>query len=102
MCRGFQDGLPLRAGKRVSGRGRRSSCHCRQASLLVGTTKAADRWKVKKALYGLQTSPRDWQQHRDKELRTIRLASPEGAKLHQGVTDESLASSSLRVGTPWG
>ena len=56
----------------------------------LGLLKATDRWKVKKALYGLQTSPRDWQEHRDKELRTIRLANPEKAKLHQGVTDESL------------
>ena len=56
----------------------------------LGLLKATDRWRVRKALYGLQTSPRDWQEHRDKELRTIKLANPEGAKLHQGVTDESL------------
>ena len=56
----------------------------------LGLLKSTDRWRVRRALYGLQTSPRDWSEYRDKELRSIQLMNPEGARLHQGVTDESL------------
>ena len=56
----------------------------------LGVMKSADRWKVKRALYGLQTSPRDWAVYRDKELRSIALETPAGARLKQGLTDESL------------
>ena len=30
------------------------------------------RWVIEKAVYGLETSPSDWQQHRDKVIRAIR------------------------------
>ena len=49
----------------------------------MGMLKPTDRWKVKRALSGLQTSPRDWSEWRDSELRSIRLTSPGGAELHQ-------------------
>ena len=52
--------------------------------------RPSDRWRVRRALYGLQTPPRDWAVYRDKELREITLGTPEGAGLKQGLTDESL------------
>ena len=56
----------------------------------LGVMMADDRWRVKRALYGLQTSPRDWAIYRDKEIRGIVLETPIRARLQQGVTDESL------------
>ena len=56
----------------------------------LGLIRSTDRWKLKRALYGLQMSPRDWSEHRDKELRTIRFTSLGGAKLQEGIIDESL------------
>ena len=51
----------------------------------LGVLKATDRWRVRRALYGLQTSPRDWSVYRDGELRGIGLESPCVAKLKQGL-----------------
>ena len=56
----------------------------------LGVLKTTDRWRVQRALYGLQTSPRDWATYRDRELRAIRIGSPVEARLQQGVTDDSL------------
>ena len=68
----------------------------------MGLLKPMDRWKVKRALYGLQTSPRDWSEHRDKELRSIRLEGLGGAKLHQALTDESLCFVKTKGGVTLG
>ena len=47
-------------------------------------------WRVRKALYGLQTSPRDWAEHRDQALRGMKIQVPVPATFHQSVTDSSL------------
>ena len=52
--------------------------------------KGSDRWKVRRALYGLATSPRDWADYRDSVLRKVEVAAPIGAKLFQSNTDESM------------
>ena len=57
------------------------------------------RWLVRKALYGLQTSPRDWSTYRDQLLRKIRLEQPVVAVLVQSVTDENLWLLKERDGT---
>ena len=41
-------------------------------------------------IYGLQTSPRDWAEHRDQALREMAISAPVVATLHQSVTDSSL------------
>ena len=56
----------------------------------LGVLRSSDRWSVRRALYGLQTSPRDWAVHRDNELRSITLEAPKGTRLRQGLTDDSL------------
>ena len=57
-----------------------------QLRLLQGS----DRWRVKRALYGLATSPRDWANHRDSVLRQIRVIQPKAPRLFQSLTDESM------------
>ena len=56
----------------------------------LGLLQSHHRWLVRRALYGLQTSPRDWAQHRDKILAGIRLKEAQQCALVQSVTDESL------------
>ena len=43
-------------------------------SILVqsGLIGPDDRWIIERAVYGLETSPADWQQHRDQVLRAVR------------------------------
>ena len=48
------------------------------------------RWLVRKALYGLQTSPRDWSTYRDQQSRRVKVGSPVKATLCQSITDENL------------
>ena len=57
----------------------------------LGLLQPFHRWRVVKALYGLQTSPRDWAVYRDGVLMALEI-SCDGVtlKLHQGVSDESL------------
>ncbi|CAE7831874.1 RE1 [Symbiodinium sp. CCMP2592] len=57
----------------------------------LGVLEASDRWHVRKALYGLPTSPRDWGDYRDKEFRALTI-SCEGVAygLFQSKSDESL------------
>ena len=56
----------------------------------LGLMEPTHRWRVKKALYGLQTSPRDWSEHRDKVLRGLVVREAGHATLHQSITDTSL------------
>ena len=46
-------------------------------------------WRVRRALYGLQTSPRDWAVYGDKELRSLEFSTPEPSTLCQSQTDDS-------------
>ena len=57
----------------------------------LGLLQPFHRWRVVKALYGLQTSPRDWAVYRDGVLMALEI-SCDGVtlRLHQGVSDESL------------
>ena len=57
----------------------------------LGVLKASDRWRIQKAIYGLRSSPRDWQVHRDSVLRDM-LIDWEGRtfRLVQAQSDESL------------
>ena len=57
----------------------------------LGILKSTDRWWVKKALYGLPTSPKDWGNYRDQEFRALRLRC--GSQVYglvQSKADESL------------
>ena len=57
----------------------------------LGILKSTDRWWVKKALYGLPTSPKDWGNYRDREFRGLLLHC--GDKVYgllQSKADESL------------
>ena len=65
----------------------------------LGLMQPGDRWRVRKALYGLQTSPRDWAEHRDKALSTMSITSPVRASLFQSVTDNSLWHVKDQVGS---
>ncbi|CAE7239615.1 RE2 [Symbiodinium sp. CCMP2592] len=57
----------------------------------LGILKSTDRWWVKKALYGLPTSPKDWGNYRDQEFRSLRLSWEGGScGLVQSKADESL------------
>ena len=56
----------------------------------MGILRADHRWRVRRALYGLQTSPRDWAVYRDKELRALKIPSVEDATLMQSQTDDSM------------
>ena len=56
----------------------------------LGLLSTHHRWLVRKALYGLQTSPRDWSIHRDQLLRKVCMSQPLEARLVQSVTDENL------------
>ena len=56
----------------------------------LGLMASGDRWVVRKALYGLQSSPADWASYRDKELRKLQLATPINAVLSQSLTDSSM------------
>ena len=56
----------------------------------LGLMDPSHRWRVRKALYGLQTSPRDWAEHRDEALKGMVISSPVAATLHQSLTDSSL------------
>ena len=56
----------------------------------LGLMEPGHRWRVKKALYGLQTSPRDWSEHRDRILKGLVVRGTEKFTLHQSVTDSSL------------
>ncbi|CAE7594279.1 RE2 [Symbiodinium sp. CCMP2592] len=57
----------------------------------LGILKSTDRWWVKKALYGLPTSPKDWGNYRDQEFRRLQLRCSAGTYgLVQSKADESL------------
>ena len=56
----------------------------------MGLMSSNHRWLVHKALYGLQTSPKDWSTHRDQLLRGVKMIHPVKASLVQSVTDENL------------
>ena len=56
----------------------------------LGLLQSCHRWRVRRALYGLQTSPRDWAEHRDKVLRGMAVDAPIRAKLVQSAADDSL------------
>ena len=53
--------------------------------------RSGDRWRVKRALYGLATSPRDWANYRDTVLRQVEVQAPVRASLEQSRTDESMS-----------
>ena len=57
----------------------------------LGIPKSTDRWWVKKALYGLPTSPKDWGNYRDQEFRALQiLCDGRVYGLLQSKADESL------------
>ena len=57
----------------------------------LGVLRSDDRWHVRKALYGLPTSPRDWGDYRDSEFKTFAIPC-DGVTygLFQSKSDESL------------
>ena len=59
--------------------------------LELGIMTREDRWWIRKALYGLPTSPRDWGKYRDAEFAKFRLSWGE-AEYHlvQTLSDEAL------------
>ena len=68
----------------------------------LGLLKGSDRWVVRKALYGLQTSPRDWSVYRDKVLRSLRVEAPVAATLQQSRTDDCMWFLRSEDGALWG
>ena len=56
----------------------------------MGLMQHNHRWLVRKALYGLQTSPRDWSTYRDQQLREVKVETPVKAMLCQSISDENL------------
>ena len=49
------------------------------------------RWRIIRALYGLQTSPKDWALYRDQELKGLQVSvEDEVLTLFQGISDDSL------------
>ena len=49
----------------------------------LGLLQNNHRWLVRRALYGLKTSPCDWAQHRDEILKGVKLKEPKSAALAQ-------------------
>ena len=78
-------------GAEREGRGERIIIKPPSFLVELGILEATDRWWVKKALYGLPTSPRDWSDYRDRELKGFVLEY-EGRvyRLDQAKSDESL------------
>ena len=77
----------------AEGKGKGERIVVKPPSFLVelGILEHNDRWWVRKALYGLPTSPRDWSNYRDKELRETVLEWNGGRYcLFQSKADESL------------
>ena len=56
----------------------------------LGLLEVGERWRVRRALYGLQTSPRDWAVYRDKEMREMVVHTSEPSTLAQSQTDDSM------------
>ena len=54
--------------------------YCKPPQVLVklGLVKPGTVWKLKKALYGLRTSPRAWEEERDRKLSALTWDSPVG------------------------
>ena len=52
--------------------------------------EVGQRWRVRRALYGLQTSPRDWAVYRDAEMRAMVVQTEEPSTLTQSQTDDSM------------
>ena len=54
--------------------------YCKPPQVLVklGLVQPGTVWKLKKALYGLRTSPRAWEEERDRKLSTLTWDSPVG------------------------
>ena len=54
--------------------------YCKPPQVLVklGLVQPGTVWKLKKALYGLRTSPRAWEEERDRKLSTLEWNSPVG------------------------
>ena len=78
-------------GAEVKGRDERIIVKPPSFLMELGILKDNDRWWVKKALYGLPTSPKDWGTYRDQEFKTFELQLKEqGYVLCQSKADESL------------
>ena len=57
----------------------------------LGVLSSDDRWWIKKALYGLPTSPRDWGRYRDAEFRQLRITHEgQSYQLKQLKSDDAL------------
>ena len=57
----------------------------------LGLLGPQHRWKIIRALYGLQTSPKDWALYRDQELKGLEVSfEDEVLTLFQGISDDSL------------
>ena len=56
----------------------------------LGLMEVGQRWRVRRALYGLQTSPRDWAVYRDAEMRAMVVQTEEPSTLTQSQTDDSM------------
>ena len=56
----------------------------------LGLIEAGQRWRVRRALYGLQTSPKDWAVYRDSEMRSMVVHTKEPSTLTQSQTDDSM------------
>ena len=57
----------------------------------LGLLARDDRWWIRKALYGLPTSPRDWGRYRDREFQKFAIVS-KGVTYHlvQTKSDDAL------------
>ena len=56
----------------------------------LGLMEVGQRWRVRRALYGLQTSPRDWAVYRDAEMRAMVVQTEEPSTFTQSQTDDSM------------
>ena len=54
--------------------------YCRPPNVLVrlGLVQPGIVWKLKKALYGLRTSPKAWEEERDQKLGQLQWDTPQG------------------------
>ena len=60
--------------------------------------RSTDRWKVRRALYGLATSPRDWANYRDSVLRQVEVRAPLVASLNRAALMSPCGSCGMKVG----
>ena len=77
-------------------------CKPPQVLIKLGLVKPGTVWKLKKALYGLRTSPRAWEEERDRKLSALTWDSPVGKVGLKSVDTTHCVWTIRQLDTGWG